>query len=118
MTYIPPTDVISPQENWQLNCVLYDGGQGGIAVAWGLWNEEDSIGIRWNGTSEPGRGLGNPQSSGHPTWFMMPHDFGIAVMETMLLKKAIGNNTVNSDCLNKVIQWMIVNSYLQSELHY
>jgi hypothetical protein len=34
------------------------------------WEDEDRVGIRWNGADGPG--VGNPQSRGNATWFILP----------------------------------------------
>jgi hypothetical protein len=36
------------------------------------WENEDRIGIRWNG--DGGSGVGNPQSRGNATWFILPDE--------------------------------------------
>jgi predicted membrane-bound dolichyl-phosphate-mannose-protein mannosyltransferase len=84
MPFIPSSEVTSPQESWHLIKVIYDAGEGNIAVAYGEWENESVIAIRWNGTNEPNKGLGNPQSSGHPTWFILPKDFGIAIVDKII----------------------------------
>ena len=68
--YILPGDVNSPKKHWVLNQVLYDEGSLGISLAIGHWNREAKIAMRWNGNND--HRIGNPQSSGHPTWFILP----------------------------------------------
>ena len=87
MPYIPSNGVTSPQGSWRLIKIIHDAGEGGIAVAYGEWEEGLVIAIRWNGTNEPNKGLGNPQSSGHPTWFILPIDFGIAFVDEIIKTK-------------------------------
>jgi hypothetical protein len=36
------------------------------------WEDEDRIGSRWNGGDGPG--VGNPQSRGNATWFILPKE--------------------------------------------
>ena len=86
MSYVRPQDVRSPRRHWKAGKVLYDGGEGGFSVTEGQWkNEEgrreDRVGIRWNGKA--GSKIGNPQSSGHPTWFVLPPDLERAVRESV-----------------------------------
>lgn len=74
--YIKPEDVISPKRKWRLIRVLHDGGAGDWSAAEGQWDNgdkfEDRLAIRWNG--EAGTKIGNPQSRGLPTWFIVPKD--------------------------------------------
>jgi len=58
MPYITPDNVTSPQEHWQLDCVIYDGRDGGVSLSLGRWDGNQVIGIRWNG--DENRTLGNP----------------------------------------------------------
>lgn len=71
MAYVDPQTVVAPQRRLSHLRVVYNSGPGGFAVATFLYNGENAIGIRWNGSeSEPG--MGNPQSSANPTWFVLP----------------------------------------------
>ena len=42
------------------------------------WEGSEAIGIRWNG--EEGSGIGNPQSRGNPTWFILPDELRDVVL--------------------------------------
>jgi hypothetical protein len=42
------------------------------------WESQDRIGIRWNGGEGPG--VGNPQSRGNATWFILPDELSEAVL--------------------------------------
>lgn len=75
-----PEEVDSPKARWKLCKVLYSSGEGGYAVAKGKWDNEAVLGIRWNGKADE---IGNPQSSGKPTWFIVPHDIESAVRESI-----------------------------------
>ncbi len=74
MSYIKPDQVNSPKDSWKLDSVLYDGGEGSWSAAEGKWKDGETwnkvLAIRWNG--ETGKELGQPQSSGYPTWFIVP----------------------------------------------
>lgn len=78
MTYITPNQVTSPQDMVDALEVIYDGDEGGWSLAKMKWNGKPAFGIRWNGTSnDPNpKCTGNPQSSGHPTWFILPDELG------------------------------------------
>ena len=71
MSYIDPKVVASPKAQWKLIDVLYNGGDDEDALAIGEWEGERRLAARWNG-SEQYSGIGNPQSRGLPTWFMLP----------------------------------------------
>ncbi|WP_165732711.1 hypothetical protein [Polaribacter sp. 20A6] len=81
-----PSTVLSPKRNVKNVTVFYNGGAvpGGYSVAKLKWNGNDVIGIRWNITENEihdkdkisGKKvcLGEPNSRGHSTWFILPDD--------------------------------------------
>ena len=81
MSYIVPGDVDSPRGRWRLHLVLYDGGEGNWSAAEGQWENNGRwdavLAIRWNG--KDGDKLGNPQSRGRPTWFIVPKELEPAI---------------------------------------
>ncbi|MDE0405895.1 MAG: hypothetical protein OXI53_11375 [Nitrospira sp.] len=74
MSYVKPDKVISPKKRWKLDRVLYDGGEAQWSAAEGQWKDDETwnwaLAIRWNGRT--GKKLGQPQSSGYPTWLIVP----------------------------------------------
>jgi hypothetical protein len=44
------------------------------------WEGSEKIGIRWNG-SKDGPGIGNPQSRGNATWFLLPEELEKVILE-------------------------------------
>ena len=68
--YVPPEQVTSPRRHWTLLLVLDPGDEGEIALCVGRWDNEPRLGMRWNGWEE--NLLGNPQSRGVATWFLIP----------------------------------------------
>jgi len=44
------------------------------------WEDEDRIGIRWNGSAKD-PGIGNPQSRGNATWFILPQELEDVILE-------------------------------------
>lgn len=68
-----PQDVRSPQDTLSDLKVVYDAGDWSVAEF--TWKHDDGarrrVGIRWNGNENE---LGNPQSSGHATWFLLPEN--------------------------------------------
>jgi len=83
--YIDPADVRSPKRHWTLIDVLYD--KDGAAVALGIWDDKPVLAMRWNGSAAEGNPLGNPQSRGLPTWFIVPDQFHDAILGTLPLAK-------------------------------
>jgi hypothetical protein len=77
--YVPPTAVISPKRHWSLIAVLEDGGPRQHSLAIGRWDNEPRLAMRWNGDNDDNP-IGNPQSRGLSTWFMLPQDY----VETIL----------------------------------
>ena len=79
-TYIKPSDVHAPKRHWSLIHVLLDGGEGEGSLAIGRWDNKPVLAMRWNGNSESP--LGNPQSRGLPTWFIVPEQHWKQILET------------------------------------
>ena len=101
MSYVKPEDVKSPQPFWRLHRVLREGVEDDWAAAEGQWKDGDEVwrdrlAIRWNGS--PGWPLGNPQSSGHATWFIVPNELEEAA------RKAIASLTWASEIDALMIQ--------------
>lgn len=85
MTYIDPERVLSPKKSVRDVKVAYNSSpeQHSWSVARLLWNGDPRVGIRWNGSKKEKGSKGNPQSSGHSTWFIVPPALG-----PIILKKA------------------------------
>lgn len=81
MSYIDPCTVVSPKNRIQDIEIVYDSGptEGSWAVAKFLWDKEERVGVRWNG--EPDTGVGTPQTRGVPTWFVLPEELALAVLQ-------------------------------------
>ena len=81
MGYIDPQTVLSPRNRVGSVDILYNDGPGSWSVARLEYDEvPDRIGIRWNGSEEEA-GIGNPQSRGRPTWFVVPDELSALVRE-------------------------------------
>lgn len=80
MSYIDPQTVLSPRNRVGSVDILYNGGPGEWSVARLEYDGEERIGIRWNGKEEVA-GIGNPQSRGKPTWFVVPEQLSALVRE-------------------------------------
>jgi hypothetical protein len=85
-TYTDPRTVRSPKEHWMLIDVLDDRGSGEHSIAIGEWDGTRVLAMRWNG--EAGE-LGNPQSRGIPTWFIIPEVYNATLVETLPENKQI-----------------------------
>lgn len=85
MSYVKPEDVDSPRNRWRLRRVLHDGGEGGWSAAEGQWEHEglwgEVLAIRWNGSE--GAEIGNPQSRGLATWFIVPEELESPIREAI-----------------------------------
>jgi hypothetical protein len=79
--HVDPKTVLSPKASVRDLKVVFDGGLwddakpdwSGWSVATMLWDGDFAVGVRWNGRL--GEGVGNPQSRGLPTWFILPRPF-------------------------------------------
>lgn len=67
--YVAPENVISPKAYLKMVKVLLDGGPEGESYALVIWDGQPCIVTRWNGYD--GQRIGNPQSRGLPTWFVL-----------------------------------------------
>jgi hypothetical protein len=85
-SYVRAADVHAPRRHWSLVCILFDGGPSDAAnpspssLAIGRWNDEPVLAMRWNGNAE--NPLGNPQSRGLATWFIVPEQHWRQILET------------------------------------
>ena len=91
-TYIKPVEVQAPKRFWSLIHVIFDGGADGSSLAIGYWEKKPVLAMRWNGTDK--NPLGNPQSRGLPTWFIVPDQHWKQMLETEQFKG------INEDTLN------------------
>lgn len=94
MSYTPPDMVKSPKGRIKDLEVIYNGGEESWSLAKMKWDERNAIGIRWNGGSEDKKfpGIGNPQSRGVPTWFILPEEVArvtLALVRTLQKTEAI-----------------------------
>ncbi|OAV63442.1 hypothetical protein Barb4_03819 [Bacteroidales bacterium Barb4] len=78
MGYITPDTVLSPKALISDLSVVYDGGIEEWSLAEMKWGSEEVLGIRWNGSSDSP--IGNPQSRGIATWFILPSALNEAIL--------------------------------------
>jgi len=86
MSYVPPETVDSPKGVISDVRVIHNQPEaqaesGSWSVVSLRWDGKERIGIRWNGSDLDAGGKGNPQSRGHPTWFVVPEELQNAVRE-------------------------------------
>lgn len=93
MSYIKPELVQSPKKSVSELDVIYDGGERSWALAKMKWDGEKTIGLRWNGGTEDPKfpHVGNPQSRGVPTWFILPQEIADVVVQMLKLNKKISS---------------------------
>lgn len=92
MAYTDPRSVDSPRAHWKLIEILRNGEQDGhgdddAAIAIGEWDGDRVLAIRWNGTGT-GAGVGNPQSRGLATWFVLPKWMNDGVIRSDIIPEA------------------------------
>jgi hypothetical protein len=88
MAYIDPNLVLSPKGRVENLRVIHDGKDGSFSVAEMDWDGNPAVGVRWNGGNE-GKftGLGNPQSRGIATWFILPDPIADLVKKNLPVLK-------------------------------
>ncbi len=90
MAYQDPNKVDSPRGRWRTIEVLRTTGDGGDALAVGMWDGDPRLAMRWNGSGEES-GVGSPQSRGLPTWFILPKWTQLGVLEKAELDPQVLN---------------------------
>lgn len=101
MAYVLPQNVTSPRDRWEFLDVLYDGGPQRPAIAFGRWDESEIIAIRWNGDDQEGSAVGNPQSRGLATWFVLPDWLALATLHALLAQHVAGDKHVVKSALDQ-----------------
>lgn len=79
--YVKPEEVVSPRKHWNLIKVLRVGEEGDYSIALGRWDNTPALAMRWNGTAESP--IGNPQSRGLPTWFIVPDNYRDSILDQL-----------------------------------
>lgn len=83
MAYIEPATVLAPKTSVRSVQILYNSASaddGGWSVARVGWEGSERVGVRWNG-AEDSPGIGNPQSRGHATWFILPEELERVILD-------------------------------------
>lgn len=79
--FTDPYTVISPKASVSDLAVLVNTGENGWSLASLKWDGNPVLGVRWNG--HPGNPIGNPQSRGIPTWFVLPDELTDLVLSRL-----------------------------------
>jgi hypothetical protein len=87
MAYQHPRRVDAPRRRWKLIDILHNDGDGGAALALGEWDGAKTLAVRWNG-SDSEDGIGNPQSRGIPTWFVLPDWLNEAALASSVVPRS------------------------------
>lgn len=112
--YHDPKTVKIPKDKVKSVEVIFDGGENpGYSVAIVDWEGTKGIGMRWNinnrewEDSEKQNGnkicIGEPNSRGYATWFMLPKDFlkRLTILEDDEFKKVIEKAIKQLDSVDK-----------------
>jgi hypothetical protein len=95
---VDPENVRSPKSRLSGEIeVLFnnaDQEEYGYSIARFEWDRKPAVGIRWNGAKSDARDIGNPQSRGLPTWFILPEDVETVILDHLGVK--YGANTSSS----------------------
>ena len=91
MCYVKPDLVVSPKSLVSNLKVIYDGEVNSWALVEMEWGGAEAVRLRWNDGSEDQRfpGIGNPQSRGLPTWFILPEEIAEVVISMLKVNKKI-----------------------------
>jgi len=112
MKYYAPKDVKSPRRCISSVTPLYDGGtDNAFSLAKITWQGKECIGIRWNVTQGEWDDenkingtkicVGEPNSRGYPTWFILPNEFLKALLTGKgEISEAIRETLESIDSLN------------------
>ena len=90
MNYTDPATVLTPKGRIKNLKVLYDGKENSWSLASMEWDGTAVLGMRWNGGMANGNPtVGNPQSRGMPTWFVVPNEVGDAIRQMLMMSRKI-----------------------------
>ncbi|WAS95954.1 hypothetical protein [Nannocystis punicea] len=102
---VEPGDVRSPRDHWHLKQVVYQGDPESFSVATGEWDGKPCLALRWN--ANDWRPLGNPSSSGHPTWFIVPSEVAFGIASDTLRLLAHSDEPDASERARSLAEWVI-----------
>src|ERR1700688_935563 len=94
MPFTAPEAVTSPKGSVSNLRVLLNTGEHGWSLAAMRWDDRDSLGIRWNGHAD--NPLGNPQSRGIATSFILPDELA-ATIRVRVGDSMVGATSTSTD---------------------
>ncbi len=98
MAYMDPQGVRTPKNRLSGDIeVLADTGEWGWSICRFIWDGKTRMGIRWNGSFNSEENMGNPQSRGKPTWFILPEDVEKVVQKALDNGEILGVPAGESD---------------------
>ena len=98
MAYMDPQGVRTPKNRLSGDIeVLADTGERGWSICRFIWDGKTRMGIRWNGSFNSEENMGNPQSRGKPTWFILPEDVEKVVQKALDNGEILGVPAGKSD---------------------
>ena len=81
--YIHPEEVTSPKNRLGgFLELIHDEGEGRWCVARVIWDDEPRVVARWNGDDT--NPIGNPQSRGKATWFVVPEELEDPIVDAAM----------------------------------
>lgn len=103
-SYTKPKEVVSPKISLSNLVPIIDRGEWEYSLALLDWDRNPRVAIRWNGGTEDGKiHPGNPQSRGLPTWFIVPDEYHVAVLQEALSGK-LGGGDIDANAAKEAIQ--------------
>lgn len=107
MAYLDPRMVLSPKGKVSDLNVIVDGKAGQYSIALMKWENKDAVGVRWNGHDNS---IGNPQSRGVATWFVLPSEVAIP-----FLKEKLKDQQISTMVQDSIEEYLASNNYATLE---
>ena len=109
--------------NWNLDEIVYDDGEEGIAVAlFTRTKGEQAIGFRWlsNGKVNTINGIDwpVPYFGKSSEWILLPHDFAVPIAKVIIEKNAVGISKINKAGFEKMIAKLIEEEEIIASIGY
>ena len=108
--YKKPIEVISPQASISNVRPIIDNGEENWSMAMVNWEGDDSLAIRWNGCSYGDSNKvhpGLPQSRGLSTWFILPNELKVVLLQYLSSIDKFGGEDINKDEVESFIKKLL-----------
>ncbi len=89
---VEPQKVLSPKAHVSDLHVIFSNPE--WALAQFNWDGKPALGVRWNGSPEEAGDVGQPQSRGVPTWFVLPEELQQIVQTVFLTARKIAESAL------------------------